>query len=441
MREKTQIPPTIPNFQSINLLPWKKSIFIFCFLIVTTTVFIYRIPGRYFSNRTDFIVLYLASSAFMQGGNPYDHDVLANICSHNCGPIAEAPKKDDLPSLYPLSTYIIISPLTLLKYNDAKRLLFGLNCLAIGVLFLVTLKLAKLHYLDWRSILLLSIFIGLAPIQNVVFQGQLVLLAILFVLCSIWSYTLNLNFLSGVLLALGLCLKPHLAIFFFMYHIIVGNFMIYVSCTITCFITFLIGIIRLGLNDFSWIVSWQENLKYANEITNSPYIDNNTQHNLLNLQYPLSAAFESHVFINIIVLTILLVAFILFIKYIDKSNNNYNILINMSFISTITLLPFYHRNYDASLLLLPVTIGVLLLNTQYDKIGKSALILMAPFLAPSASMTYEFANYYGLVYNNGFLLNFILIPHQVWILLTLSGLFIYLMFRKKNQGLPSWKIY
>ena len=159
---------------------------------------------------------------------------------------------------------------------------------------------------------------------------------------------------------------------------------------------------------------------------------NSNRHFLLNLQYPLHTFLSDELIINIIVIIFMLIYLILFFMYRCERSDNYQNLLEISFLAVISLFPFYHRNYEAAILVFPLSYGILMTSLKSDKFGKIILLTMCPFMIPGPALLLELdkQGYIPSALAKSLLWQTIIIPHQVWLLFILSFLLIFIMSRK-----------
>ena len=150
-------------------------------------------------------------------------------------------------------------------------------------------------------------------------------------------------------------------------------------------IIILTGILRIGLDNFYWINCWMGNLQLAfgSGGVNDPVISNKYAIYLTNLHYPLHNLISNKFFLNCSVIIIALIEILIFLKYVKiNTDNYYDNLLCFSAISVINLMTLYHRHQDAIILIIPLSLIVVLLNTRYKYYALLLLIFISPFMNP-----------------------------------------------------------
>ncbi|MFA5183639.1 MAG: glycosyltransferase family 87 protein [Syntrophales bacterium] len=329
----------------------------------------------------------MAAKAWVQGINPYDHTLLPKLWEEKGGEPENLPNFNLTPSLYPITTYVILSPLGLFKWYQAKYIFSTVNLLSFIPMYFALLLLIRGHLFGWQAILLLALSLALCPFTESILLGQPALLAASLLMVSLWISTLESrrDILSGVLLALSLSLKPQIGIIFFIYFGFSRRWAIITSCFSAIIIVILIGILRIGLDDFHWINGWMGNLQIAfgSGGVNDPIISNRYAIFLTNLHYPLHNLISNKFFLNCAIIAIALIEILIFRNYVNINTNNYcDNLLYFSVLSIINLIAFYHRHQDAILLVIPLSLIVLLLGTRYKYYALLLLFTISPFMNP-----------------------------------------------------------
>ena len=105
----------------------------------------------------------------------------------------------------------------------------------------------------------------------------------------------------------------------------------------------------------------------------------------------------------------------------EREAGNDRELLELSTIAVISLLPVYHRFYDATLLVLPLCWAFVWLRRERASAALS-LGLMLPFLIPGGTLleTMQIAGRIPRALTNHWWWEAVVMPHQVWALLFLS---------------------
>lgn len=382
----------------------------------------------------DFAPVYLASSSFAKGQNPYNP--VLSIWESGGGSEQDFPGKRTFPALYPLTTYTIMAPLTFFKWPLAKIILLSLNLIALLGQLIILIKLINLEYYEARAIILIAGTIALTPVHVCIGGGQLSILAIFFGIASYYFAVSKYNFFSGIFLALGLCIKPQVTIPFFIFYCIRRYWTTIGWSVLIGLIVGIIGIIHLGLGNFSWLLSWQENIRnaFALGAVNDPSMLNTRRYNLINLHYLILTFINNTIIANAIVYIIGAIEFVTTITLIRKSpnNNTFIDLVVLNILSIICLLTMYHRPYDASLLVLTIGLIICMSNNENIKYIKYIIILIFPFYIYGIGTMVNLKET-GVITIGNYLVWGLLLTHKILALLILSFLLIYILFINEQK--------
>ena len=200
----------------------------------------------------DFKLIYVASAAWAQSLNPYDNNILDKLRVERGNSITTKP---GLASLYPITTYAMLSPLSILSWENAKLIWLFINIFACMLIWAGMVKILKINISDWPSVVLFVAFLALIPVQNCIFQGQPAVTLLVF---SILFFIDRSDLFSGAFLGLALGLKPQIGLFLLVYYLIKRRWKIAASTVITTLILVFLAIARLGFEDLSWLSTWQK---------------------------------------------------------------------------------------------------------------------------------------------------------------------------------------
>jgi hypothetical protein len=290
----------------------------------------------------------------------------------------------------------------------------------------------KINLTDWPSIVLLVAYLALIPVQNCIFQGQPVLVALSLMILGILFFRYKSDLFSGAFLGLALGLKPQIGLFLLVYYLIKRRWKIAASTIITTLGIVFLAIARLGFEDLSWLSAWQKKLQATSLAINGL----SNRYFLLNLQYPLNTFISDKFLVKLLITIFMVICLLLFYLYCCKRSDAYQNLLEISFLAVISLLPFYHRNYEAAILLFPLSYGIFMTSLCSDRWAKMILLTIGPFLIPGPALLLELdkRGYISSALANSLFWQAVILPHQVWLLVILSCLLIFIMHRKKSVG-------
>jgi len=112
-----------------------------------------------------------------------------------------------------------------------------------------------------------------------------------------------------------------------------------------------------------------------------------------------------------------------------SGSEKYDVLLPMSTLAVLSLLPLYHRLYDAFLLIFPLCWSLREFSGPRRKFARGAFLLMLPFLVPGGSALgqLQLSGKIPQAVVQSWYWTSIVMPHQIWFLLLLSLLLLWSM--------------
>jgi Glycosyltransferase family 87 len=410
---------------NLNLLPARTSRLFFFVLVglfcLSLVYFISRGPLRAVSvHRCDFTVLYLGSSLWLKGLNPYNHDDINRLWLE----IDERADADKItgtrPAVYPIPIFPILTPLTFLDLPVAQVVWTGINCLALMGAILALIFFSKFKIFEKEAFLICCLALSLNSIHFGIKEGNPGILAGSLMVMSLWAADRDQTVLGGILFALSLCLKVNITIIFVLYFILTKKYKLLLISFLSVTLISFIAIMPYNLN-IEWLYSWRTNVhaSFAGGI-NDPNLT--APYGYFNLDYTSIKIIKDMAIIKIIDL-LMLVAFIsILYKYYKDMKYNYQKLLLLSYIVMINLLIMpYQRNYNGIILILPIALVFVLRKGQFVYYGNIILLLLIPFLFPLSAIIDQYLkiiNYNWL--RNSVWFDMLILGHRTWLLLIIS---------------------
>lgn len=309
----------------------------------------------------DFAVVWTSSRAWICGADPYDRTRAlehwlaaggnADIMPEDAvgGPEQWMPILG-IPPLLPM-----LAPLAMLPAPAAVVVWYAI---VSALLLAQTAALALMtgsSLLRPRGLLILAATLAFAPVHECFGYGQASGPSVSFVIISIWAAAKRRDVLAGVLLALASALKPHLGGPFLLYYVLLGRWRVGSAFAIALGLLSALAIVPMTLRGTPWLAGWLENLAFGASPggLNSTLIENPARFHLLNLQVIFQGISGGDTWANAaaIFVTMALAAWFAWRRIHARETDE---LLFASAVGILTLLPVYHRFYDAVLMLLPL---------------------------------------------------------------------------------------
>ena len=218
-------------------------VFLTVMIGVVSIEFFVRGHLRAISNSADLTAPFLQSRAWLKGINPYQQGLEKDL-------VPEASDSQSFNSgIYPPSASAVLSPLVLFDWYDFKIVWAVLSTFLFLCMLFVVVDLASFSFNDVRLYILIFFAIALAPFHTGIGIGQVSIPAITLCIISYWLYSKEMRVLSGVILAVSACLKPQIAIFFFLYYLLRKDKKVFFTALVTCFFIFFISEIPYMYNE------------------------------------------------------------------------------------------------------------------------------------------------------------------------------------------------
>jgi hypothetical protein len=370
----------------------------------------------------DLTPIWISSQAFVAGDNPYiDTPRLERIWSAANIPSVEGCENYDCllhkyPMGYPPSALPLLAPFALFSWKAAvfTYLVFSTSLFVAAVLLLA--QDMALPWTDPRKLYFVAFAFALSPIHAGIHHSNLNTLVIA-LLVAAFPLLKNKPYMSGIALAISMCLKPQVAFLFFAYPWIrkqwraaftaLGGAALLTSCSVLWLQWHHVSVFR------AYAAALAEFMPPGG--INSFYMDSPQKYTMVNLQVLLFQFTHSPKMSNVIAGALFLIAAaaaLLLCSKIAGTNNK----IDLALISVLTLLPVYQQIYTAAILTFVVYWAILSLPSKKAVV---TLLLMLPLLFPFAARTWTQPAIAGFVnaHNLGshFIWNAFIMPHVVWI--------------------------
>jgi hypothetical protein len=333
-------------------------------LFISALVMFALAGARVIQASNDFVPVYTGARCLLHGCNPYDTSHLEQQFYQAGGHAAELPSwLIDVP-VYPPSTFLVLSPLALLRFPVARVLWFLLN----GFLLVTAARLIQdmsppQH--RWLTTTLVCYFVITGEIVLVL--GQPAVFAISLVIIGSYLFLRGRFVPTGAFLfLLSLAVKPQVGGLIVLY-LLLGRIQWRYAAMAMAGAGVLLLSASLILGHHPRSAAWASTLRANLAATLSPggsadpRPENQQAIGDLNLQSLTSIVFpEAHTF-NAVAYSVFL-ALLAFgtLVVLRASASGETHFISLAALSVLTLMPVYHRFYDTRLLLLSIpAIGII----------------------------------------------------------------------------------
>jgi len=436
-----------PNISS-QRDPW--TIVCLALLLLAGAEFVVRGPLRAIQHSTqfnDFLSPDIQANAWTRGLDPYSPQTLLRLWPEGAAHFTFLPievadgsliAKRGIPTAYPLTALVLLAPLSRLPWSVANALWLTLNLGLFATMVCALVALAGLSYRSGAATLLAALTLALAPFHTGIVTGNVALMVIELGVIAVWTARRHYDVTSAILLAVSAGLKPQIGLCFLLYYLLRRRWRLVGIALALLFLLTALGLLRMQLSHTPWLGNYLNDNRVLLErgiLANFTPI-NPMRFGLINLQvvlYPFVGNVDQA---NALAISmgLVLVGVWVFGMQRTRSCNEFE-LQGLSAIAVVSLLPVYHRFYDAALLVLPLC--WVFSSCERSRFARGvALLLMLPFLIPGGTLleTMQDSGSIPATLANRWWWQTFVMPHEVWVLLLLSILLLYEMTYRPAQG-------
>jgi hypothetical protein len=395
----------------------------------------------------DFISPWVSAKVFLEGKNPYN-DVTEfirvwptnqNLSSDNCG----AQGCITYNMVYPPSTLPLVAPLTLLPWKVALwAYLLGSFALILVLLFLMVRKLDA-PKMGFKKQYLIGLCLAIAPLHSSIHTCNLNTLVIACMGIGVMLLDRRPN-MSGVALAIAMCLKPQVGFLFMVYPWLRRKWRTVFVSVGTCAGVCLGSFLWMYAHHVEWLNLYLATTRaYENSASKSLaltrvtvlsfYSADPVKYLMTNLQVLMFQFAPNIHSANLLSWAIFAALAISTATAILRQGKKARTDVQLALLAVLTLLPIYQNFYTATILVFVIYWAI---RNWPRKSAKAALVLMSPLLLPLVAITLNSSKVSRLIYshhlNSSFIWNTFIMPHVIWIELILAVILIVDMCRTQN---------
>jgi len=335
------------------------------------------------ANLCDFASPWASSRLWLTGQNPYDNSLLWDTWIKSRG--AFDTEHSFWLALMPPGAYAALSPIGALPAGPAAGAWLIISAVSVFVILATTLSLARIPIQSLTAWLFIAGALAMAPVQTVVAVGQLSLPVIALLFAAMWLARDNRDLLAGIALGVAGAIKPQLVAPFFLYYLFVGKWRVFWPAIAAAIVLTVIGVLPLQLRGIPWYSQWSQNIGIGAGAfgPNDPTPTGPWRHQMIDLRLWLFTLLENREAVVAATLGISLVLAILYIVLLSRVRHLQDQLLPLAALASLTLLPIYHRAYDATLLVLALAWALRSWpDRRYRTVATLALVAVAVFYIP-----------------------------------------------------------
>src|SRR5271166_1090881 len=405
-------------------------------LLLAGTEFVLRGPVRAIQTATqfnDFLSPYIQADAWTRGLDPYSPQTLLRLWPAGAAHFLFLPievgdgsiiAKRGMPTAYPITSLVLIAPLSRLPWGLAYALWLATSLALFPIMLWVLVALAGFSYREPSAILLVAFTLALAPFHTGIVTGNAALIAVELAVISVWTARRHFDIATALLLALSAGFKPQIGLCFLLYYLMRRRWRVFRISLASLVLLAAIGLFRLEFAHTSW---WANYLNDNHVLLESGILANFTALNpmrfgLLNLQVVLYSLVGGVGLANDLAVLIGAAFLVVWLVVVRRRSDQDDVeLLDLAAIAVLSLLPIYHRFYDAALLVLPLCWAFISFR-RARTLSALTLLFLLPFLIPGGTLLQELQNSGRIpsALTSYWWWQKIVMPHEVWLLFFLS---------------------
>ncbi len=337
-------------------------------LCIAALIFFAAGERRAFLISYDFVPIYTGARCLIHGCNPYHTAQLEQQFFQGGGRAVELPSWEiDVP-VYPPSTFLVISPLSLLPYPIARLLWFLIN----GFLFVTATGLILAMCPGphrWVATILASFFLVTSGILLVLGQPALFAISLL-VIGSYFFLRARFLPLGAFLFMLSLAVKPQIGCLIVLYFLVRRIHWRYAAVAMVGALALLLSaglILQLHPHSADWSSTLRANLAATLSPGGSadPRPANYEAIGDINLQAVTSIFFADGRTFNAAAYAVFLALLVAWIGVTSRTKGGTEThFLALAALSILSLTPVYHRHYDTRLLVLTIPAALIVFQKR-----------------------------------------------------------------------------
>lgn len=341
----------------------------------------------------DFASVYSASRAWIRGQHPYEmNNVVATWRDTNLFVDRDV---NCWATVYPPTSLLMIAPLATLPAPLAMITWLALTIALIAVQFIA---LADMAGLSWRgnnakALILVGAALAAAPFQFGILSGQLSLPAISLCVIAFWCVSRDREKLAGVLLGLGFALKPQIAAAFIIYYLVLRRWRVALPAVLIACAIGLAALIAIQTSHPDWLSAWRSSIAASAQVgsVNDYSWSGEFRDEIIDLKMLLVSAISDPIALRVAIVCITAALLAWFVRAFpgtaqvavqDRKQVKRIELLTLATLAAISLLPIYHRVYDAALLTLALAWALAELDGPRRRFAITMIVPMLVFLVP-----------------------------------------------------------
>jgi hypothetical protein len=395
----------------------------------------------------DFLSPYVQSRAWVSGADPYSPKSLVDFWPEG------APKFEFLhheaengtllvnrgmPTAYTPSCLLLVAPFSFLPWLVATKLwLLFSSLLLVGWIFLLIPQ--DWDWYETRSLTFLALALALAPLHTGLATANPAIPAAALGGIGVCLLRRSHAAITAALLGVSIILKPQIGLCFLIFAVVKGCWRTAIWAMGGVTAATLLAILRMQVSHTNWIASYvvDNRALFSGGMLTDFTASNPTRWGLINAQLLAYTFLGNRSAANEAAWLIFITLGFLWLFWAVRSVSGADDpLLDLAAMLVLSLLPIYHRFYDAVVLIVPLAWILKEWHRQHAFTRLGVSFALAPFLVPGGTLL-EVLQSKGRIppsIANSWWWQMMVLPHEVWALMGLSFLLLYAMAPNKRQA-------
>jgi glycosyl transferase family 87 len=412
--------------------------------------FVARGPVRAIRSATefsDFLSLYVQTRAWISGNDPYNPVVIARLWPKEASRFTFlSPESIDgtlaarhgLPSPYPPTSFFLLVPVCVLPWPVAAFLWVAVTGLSFVSILRSTVRVTRRDGQTVPFAVIVLAAIALAPFHTAIALSNMIVTVFAIALRGIVDFEERRDLRAGILLAISFVLKPTIALPFLLYLLLRRGGRTLIISTLSVLGLTTIAWARMSIAGVHWLPSYLLNMRRMFEAgaINDFSFANPSRFDLVNLQVVLGQLLCDRGLTQLAAVACWVGLLVLWYSLRSRNQMVQEPLLDLAVLVTASLLPFYHRFYDASLLLIPIAWALTELAGPRRREAVGILVLASPFLVPGTAVIQSFAatGSFSHGQSSPWWWELFILSHQVWLTLLICTTLIGAQWKISRSG-------
>ena len=314
--------------------------------------------------------------------------------------------------------------MTILPWPLAHAVWLVINLVAYACMGLSLASLMDLQWNELRTYVFCAFLLALAPFHTGMAAGSIAIVVVSITAVACLAAERRHDILAGTLLAIAVSLKPQIALPFLLYFLLCRRWRLAGTAIGIVALVAALAVLRLTIAGAPWLGNYLDDnrILFSRGSLGDFTEANPIRFGLVNLQVLLYVILHNRVVANGLALTVGILAGLWWLFRFHRRWGSGRHLLALSALVVISLLPVYHRLYDASLLVFPLAWSLTELRGKIRSLGNITFCLILPFLVPGGTLLeqMQLRGYVGATVRGTWWWSAMVMPHQVWAILILS---------------------